>query len=302
MPEPITIFRGATGLNTVADPVRIPFNAESALSDLGVAVNIEIDQSNRVSRRKGYEKQQTGNFHSLFCDTSECLVISGSSMYSVGTDYSLATVTTITGSIHMAYAQYGKSIYYNNPQNLGKITEGIYAAWEKGTYWGPDTNRQFFGPIKGTHIAILSGRMFISDGSTVWWSELYNFDLFDLANNHVSVDSDIIMLKSVDGGMYVSSKAQTYFFEGKNPAEWKSRAVTNYPAIEWSEAIHYVEGLEIGLQSPGLCAIWASPEGAILGTPTGMTLNLNKDKIIYPETPAKGAGCLVGYNYLHRMV
>jgi len=50
--KPITIFTGATGLNTVMDPVRIPAQ-KSELSDLQVAVNVTIDQSFRTSRRAG---------------------------------------------------------------------------------------------------------------------------------------------------------------------------------------------------------------------------------------------------------
>ena len=299
--KPITIFTGATGLNTVTDPVRIP-QQKSGLSDLQVAVNITIDQSLRVSRRKGVTQLQPGAYHSLFCDGGDCFVIKNSSLYQVAADGSLTGIRSgLTVDQRMDFTQVGYRTYYNNGFQFGWLQGGISNVWAKGTYVGPDTNRVFSGPIVGNHLATFFGRMLISQENVLWWSEPYDFGLFNKAESFVQFNTKILMVKPVSGGCFISTEKKTYFLEGPNPKAWIMKQVANYPAVEWSDAIDYVEGIEVGMQSPGLCALWASQEGAVIGTSTGQMINLNKEKIIYPENAKDGFGCLIGYNFIHGM-
>ena len=69
MADPIVIFKGTTGLNTVNDPVRLPEG------DVAEIVNMRIDQSGHPSRRPSFELIQSGNFHSLFAYNNDCYVM-----------------------------------------------------------------------------------------------------------------------------------------------------------------------------------------------------------------------------------
>jgi hypothetical protein len=113
-------------------------------------------------------------------------------------------------------------------------------------------------------------------------------------------DSDIRMVRSVGSGLFVSSMTKTYFLTGLLPSEFSMKEVASFPAVEWSDARDSVDGGDIGF-NPGLCLLWASPEGAILGTPDGMVINLTKKNIIYPENVNSGFGALVGYEFIHGM-
>lgn len=299
MTKPITIFTGASGLNTVDDPTRLPF--KSGVSDLGVAVNVTIDQTRQVDRRPGQTLIASGSFHSLFADGDVCFVAKGGSLYSVASDLSLTGVRSGMSGARIGYCQAGARTYYSNGQENGFIEDSVSWPWTVGKYHGPDTNRNFVAAPVGTHLAFSAGRIFIATNNVLVWSELYRHDLFDLARSFVQFNTDIRMVKPVGAGLFVSTQRRTYFLMGQNPAEFKSICVANYPAIEWSDACEYVEGLEVGLQEPGLCAVWASPEGAILGTSTGQIFNLNKNKINYPSNARKGFGCMVGYQFLHAM-
>ena len=144
--------------------------------------------------------------------------------------------------------------------------------------------------------------MFIAKGPAVWWSEYLGPHLYNLAKNYWKLASDCLMVKRVADGMFVSDESKTWFYKGKNPNKVEDIIkVADFPAFEWSEAIDYVEGLDIGLKEPGACAMWASPEGAILGTPSGMIVNMNKETIIYPERCGQGAGLIRGYNFIHTL-
>lgn len=297
--RPVTIFSEATGLNTVTDPVRIRFN--KGVTDLQVAANIKIDQSGRINRRPGTTLLQAGAYHSLFCDGGDCFVVGGDSLYQVASDGSISSIRSgLNPGARMAFETVGARTYYSNGFQFGWIMGGISNAWEKGTYSGPDTTRFFSGPMPGHHLSSGYGRMLIAEDNVIWWSELYDYGLFDRAGSFAQFNTKILMVKAVTAGWFVSTEKNTYFLAGVNPKEWNLIKVASFPAVEWTVAIDYVEGGDLGLE-PGLYALWASHEGAILGTPGGSIQNLNKSKIVYKECGKAGFGCLMGYDFIHGM-
>jgi hypothetical protein len=295
--KPITIFQGSSGLNIVDDPVRIE-QTRGGRVDLQVAVNVFIDQSGRVLSRRGTSLLQSGSYHSLFCDGGDCFVIQGDTMYRVAEDGSLSSIKTGLHESRMSYAQAGDRTYYANGFDRGIIYQGAHEDWTAGTYVGPDTHRQFTGPVTGNHLAVYFGRMLIAVENVLWWSEPYNFGLYDPAASFVQFHTKIRMMKPVDGGLYLSTEKKTYFLAGRSPLAWVSRTVCGYPAIDWAVSGNYMDGADLGLD-PGQYAVWASREGAILGSPDGAVRNLNKRKIIYPEEARTGFGELIGTNFIH---
>ncbi len=300
--EPITIFKGTTGLNTVLDPVRIPI-AENGINDVAEMVNLRIDESGRLSKRVGLNLLEAGDFHSLYCDNGDCFVAknrtSDTAIYQIAAD---GTTTGVRSGLQLgeriAFKQYIDKTYYTNGYETGIIAGGVSGLWEVGSYHGVTTDRSFDIPSKITHLEVHNGRMYASDNNTLWWSEPFRFDLFDMARSFIMYGSKIRMVRQVAGGLYVSTERNTYFISGGKPDEFQQRKVASFPAVEWSAAIEYVDGGDLGFD-PGLCALWASPEGAILGAPNGQIVNLTKAKIIYPEDVKTGFGCLMGYNFIH---
>lgn len=293
MREAITIFKSTTGLNIVDDPVRL------SETDLQVAVNMSVDPSGRPKSRARVRSIQTGVYHSLFCDKGDCFVVSSDTLYQVAADGSLTVVRSGLTPSHMAFSQVGDRTYYTNGHELGYILNGTHNDWLAGTYVGPETHRQFNGPLAGHHLTEFFGRMIISNENALYWSEPYNFGLFNLAASFVQFYTKIIMLKSIDAGLFVSTEKNTYFLTGPDPAKWTKRHVANYPVIEHTCAIDYFNAVDLGFDQPGRCAVWASPEGAIMGLPDGSVVNLNKRKIIYPEAARTGFGGIFGYNFIH---
>lgn len=297
----ITIFRGATGLNTVEDPVRID-RQKNGLTDLQVAVNVSIDQSRRVNRRAGVSLLQSGSYHSLFCDGGDCFVVSDTTLYQVAADGSLSTVTTLTKNNRVGFAQSGERTYYANGVDKGYISGGENNSWVKGTYTGPGTNRQFSAPPAGHHLAVWGNRMLISQDNALWWSEPYNFNLYNLAESFVQFHSHIRMIHPVDAGIFVSTEKRTVFLrglEGVNPKKLALESRLPYPAIEWSDASRLIDAADVGFQEGGLGVMWASPKGAVFGSSSGGTYNLNRDKVVYPDNATTGFGCMRGFNFIH---
>ncbi len=295
--RPFNIFSGATGLNIVEDPVRIA-QTKDGKSDLQVAVNITIDQSYRPKTRDGVEKKLDGSFHSLFSNGNVCYVVKGESLFEVAADFTLTGIRSgLTLDARMAYASVGDRTYYTNGTELGYIKDTISNVWGIGTYAGVDTNRVFSAPMAGQHLAEFLGRMFISEGNVLWWSEPFNFGLFNKGESFVQFHTKIRMIKAVSSGLFISTEKSMYFMQYQD-RQFTCNKVAAYPAVEWSDASELVDGYEVGFKTGGLCAVWASPEGVIVGSPEGFIYNTNKNKVIYPEGKT-GFGCIKGYNYIH---
>ncbi len=305
--KPVTLYKGSTGLNTVDDPVRIPFDPQTGIGGLAEAVNVSITRSGRIGRRKGYEKKKSGDFHSLFSDGFDAYVVENraddSAIYQIGTDYSLRGIRSgLTMGRRVSWCRHPKGrFYYSNGSENGYIWGGKSFPWEKGEYVGPDTSREFFGPPAGSHLEYAFGRMFIAEDNVVWWSEPYREDLYDKARNFWQFETCVRMIKRVRDGMFVSDEKGIYFMAGTNPAEAAQVWLTPYPALEWSDCPEYIDGQDIGIESGGPCALWVSTEGLCLGLPTGQLLNLNRSQVVYPENITQGASLLRGMNLIHTM-
>ncbi len=295
----LPLLEGCSGLNTVVDPVRLPYSRKTGISDLGVAVDVKIDETGRIGRVDGFSSLESGGFHSLFCDAGDCFVGKTTALYQVTTSLTTTGVRSGLSGDRIAYTQDADKTYYSNGSQNGVIEGGISSSWAKDENLGPDTSKYLTAAPVGHHLAVAFSRMFVTQDDVLWWSEVFRYGLFNQSVNFVRFPSKILMVKPVDSGLFISDRKKTYFLNGTNPHGFGQRTVATYPAYEWSDAIDYVDGLEIGLDSPGLCALWSSPEGAIVGTASGQLININKSKIIYPEDGQVGASLIRGYDFIH---
>ena len=300
MAKPITIFKGTSGLNTVDDPARIQ-PSKSSLVDVTEIINMTIDRSGRPIVRAGLTTLQSGNFHSLFCDHGDCFVCQDNAIYAVANNSLTGVRSNLTIGAKVDYAQSGDYTYYLNGYELGRIKDKVSYVWSKGTYTGPATTRELSGPPMGKHVEILSGRIFVSVANVLYWSELFNFDIFDQAKCFVQFNSEVLFIQSVDTGLFVSTRNNVYFLAPTQDGGFAPIIATPYPGIEWSNAKSNISPKELDIGIPGRVVAWNSPEGAILGLSDGNVINLNKNKIIYPENVSAGFGGFMGYHFIHGM-
>lgn len=302
MGNPITIFRGSMGLNTKTDPHRIPFNPETGLQDLAVAVNVDHDRTGRISRRKGFSQTIVQvPCHSLWSEGGTCLFVSGSTMYLLGKDYLRRAVTTVTPSAQVSYTLIDNRVYWVNGYEKGFIENGVNYDWVRGDYVGPETTRQFFDPPVGHIVCYWNGHIWIAEGPVIWFSDTYDLNAFELEHGVLPFESRIAMLHPVKDGIYISDQHITYFADGPNPDEMNLRPVTDYPAIEGTDVTldmrKFGDGTfpGTGVISPGV--IWTSPQGIVVGAYNGMILNLTSQKIKYPSA-LRGAGICFDDRYI----
>jgi len=295
----IKLFSGTTGWNNIADPTRLKIDFETGIVELAEALDVDIDDNGRISRRLGQVRIATGSYHSIFYEGVDCFVVielaSEAAIYKVNTDNTLVGVRSgLTQGLRMGWCQTKLGLYYSNGVQSGRIVAGVSYTWVATTYVGPPTTRTFGTPPLGTRLALFATSMCVVNGSIVNYSEPLGYGLFDNARSRLRFGSDVKMFKPIDGGVWASDSKRTYFLEGSNIKELIRHPRLECPAHEYSEAIGYINGADFGLSPDvGECAAWSCNDGLCIGTPQGQLIVVTKDKLNY-QAGTRGASVILG--------
>lgn len=148
-------------------------------------------------------------------------------------------------------------------------------------------NTQFGRPVPVGHmVAWYRGRMLMAQGSVIWYSLPYRYEMFMLRKAFLPFEADINLLAPVEDGVFVGAD-KTYFLQGLAPETFQSRVVAGYPAIPGTLA--YEQGDYLGDGVAGRAAYWASPRGHCVGTNGGSFKNITESRFSYP-IGQRGAG------------
>jgi hypothetical protein len=298
--NPLTIFSGSDGLNVKVDPVRLPFSKETGVQDLAVAYNVDHDSTGRVSRRKGFAATvRTENIHSLWCDGGPAFFVTGTSLCLLNADYTYKVLRSVTSGARMRYLQVGGRTYYTNGHEQGYIENQADQAWQvPSEVYGPDTDRVFSDPPLGSRLAIYNAHIFVVQGDVVWHSEPFGYNLFDLARNFLSFESEVRMFRPVRNGIFASSSHSTYFLRGNVPRDLNLEKVADFPAI--SDTDTEIDAARVGggeYMGMGISAMWTGTEGICLGISDGRFINLTRRKLDFPSA-VRGSGLALDDRYL----
>ena len=271
------VLQSSKGLDNRHDPVTL---CREGVCYLAAAYNVDVER--RVCRRKGYRKVVDLPGHSPYPYFGGCLFVSNGRLMLLSPDYSYAVLRTGLHDSAMSYATVFNRVYYSNGYENGYVENAESHPWEVGEYVGPDTTRVFSNPPIGHILCLWNGRMFIAEGSTLWYSEPFAYHAYDLSRNFVPFSSRIRMVIGVADGMFVSDEHMTYALVGSSPEDWFVRKVADYPAVEGT-ALH-VESSRIGDGSlpPGMHAMWMSARGICLGGLNGYFRNLTEEHVKCP--------------------
>jgi len=291
-----TIYTGTTGINNKVDSARLVFDPKTGVTELAEAVNCDIDDTGRISRRYGQVHISADAFDDAFCDKGDCFVVknrtSDSAIYQLSAD--LVTLTGVRSGLskgaRVSFVQVGDQTYYTNGYQNGVIEGGSSSPWPT-LLAGATTTREFYQAPTGTKLAWFDGHMLIVKDNVVWITERYEYGKVRMAKSFWQMGTNITMIKSVAGGIWISDQGETGFVSGEGHiADLGYLKKSSFPAHEWSENIELVDLSKSLLEIPGLSAVWSSDEGLCIGTETGQLIVSTKDKLVYP---AGGSGATV---------
>jgi len=301
------LLSATTGLNTKVDPVRLGYNPETGVQDLAVAYNVDVDDTGRVSRRKGFTSQVSADCHSVFCDGGACLYVTGDALTLLRTDYTTKALRNVQVGARMRYAQVDDEVYYCNGVQTGRVADEVSMSWVMAdTKYGPGTKREYSDPPVGTDVAFHAGRMWVAEGDTIWYSEPLGFNYFDLAGCYFKFNSQVRMIRPVKEGLFVSDEVATYFFRGiGDPKEYYKIKVANYPVVQYSDVKFFgklviFQGGEfiIDVSFGDLSALWMAEQGVCYGGYDGTFKNLTEEKIEKFPPALTGAGLFYKGSYI----
>jgi hypothetical protein len=123
--EGLFAFSGFRGLRN-----NVPEDAFSS-EDLSVALNIDVDDSLAIARRKGYSAPVTTSVdRDLWASGAVCLGVGSNALKLVNSDYSLVTLRSgLTASRALSYAPAGDRVFYANGAELGCVQNGASRTW-----------------------------------------------------------------------------------------------------------------------------------------------------------------------------
>lgn len=303
----VVVFKGSTGLNNLIDPVRIAYDEQSGISDLAEAYNVDIDDSGRISRRKGYVvTARTESIHSLWAEREYCLYVSGNSLYRLNPDYSYTGLRTgVSIGAIMDYAYVNRKVYYCNGFENGYVDDNVSYPWVKpSSYVGQPDYRDFSDMPVGHLVCYYNGRMFVARDDVVYYSEPFNYGACDLARNYFLFSSRIKALRAVSDGLFVSDGYGIYSLQFTQPYDAKQTLVYDCPIIEGSA----INGDVTTLQLPatvlpdwsivqGKVMLCATNNGICVGLNNGVFRNLTQDRIVFP-TANKATAALKDNTYI----
>lgn len=300
----VTLFHGTAGLNARVDQARANYDPRRGVIDLTQAVNVQVDDSLALSRRKGFSLLQAGEFHSLYCASGHCLVIqehaATAALYRVNPDLSLTGVRSgLTRGRRMAFHAVNGQIYYSNGVENGIYAEasGASAPWAKGETIGIRRDVETYDPPPARHIATLGLNMILADAvnrSVLWVSSDAGFSAFNLDDGHVDLSYPVTMLKAVRDGLWVGTTVETLFLAGMVPDEWMVTRRLPYGAKEFAASHELVSASRMGIQEyQGEGFFWLSDRGVCWSGPTGQVLEMGHNAIDRREFAGASGACLV---------
>lgn len=98
--------------------------------DLAIADNCQLDATGKLSRRAGRTLKLSGNFHALWSDGTQTLVVQDSNLLRINADYTTTLLRSgLTAGLRMAYSAINGQVYYSNGLQTGVIENGASRSW-----------------------------------------------------------------------------------------------------------------------------------------------------------------------------
>ena len=291
--NPTTIFKKSTGLNVGVSPGSLDYDFENGISQLQVAVNVDINDSGYVCLTNGgYTQLESGEFYSLWQDEQACFVCKNNFLYKVNNDLTLKELKNDLSGNWVYFCQVGKETYFSDSVVMGRIIGEEVFPWLNTTYKSP-SDRDIIPVKPGKNLTFSAGRILFTIGNVLFWTELHLLGVFSPAHNNIVFESDINVIAKVENGLFVSTDNKTWFLQGTDPHSFKQTLMPVGPAIHnHSVAMQTRDGFQLGLNQPGQCIFFTTDYGAAIGTPGGEIIIMNENTVMYPD-------CKTGATVLH---
>lgn len=183
---------------------------------------------------------------------------------------------------------------------VAKVPNGTTTHAVTSNFGGPALTTQFAGPPPaGSMVRYFNGNMFVVVGSTAFYSDPYNLELFRPSDSYMQFPGQVALFESVNDGLYVATAdmrgedgktaGRTWYLAGARPDQMKNRTIFDYGAVPGSGArtmasyFNTTAGDAGGAIDPGAPAVvWSSRNGICVGFDGGLARNLTEERFELP--------------------
>jgi hypothetical protein len=258
------------GLNNIDDPSTL------TLADLVVLRNTDVDDRKRLRRRRGRASLVSGNFHSLWSDGIDCLVVKDTSLYSVDQLWNLTLLRESVGQARMSYVKVNGTIFYSNGLVIGAVKNRADLSIPPLSGSAPSYKAALFPARLLEH---LGARLYLANGNVVWYTDALDYYKIDRKQNFYLFESDVRMMRSVGTGLYVSDSENVWWIEGLSPKKSQIKKVGDSPAVMYSDTS--IDASLIKAEMQGHAAVWTG-DGIHIGLPDGSVVNVVQGRYEVP--------------------
>ena len=269
-------IHGFSGINNVADPARMP--PSKGIMPLREAVNVDIDDSGMISRGKGFERIQVGDFHSLWpsSDGSFALCVNSGALKKLTLVYGGLVVTLICPDLdpmaRMQYVETDDRIFMTNGSFIGYFRED-------SLHDLADPDQTFKTRMPPGHlIEFYNNQLYVAVDRLIFYSDALAWQRTDLRKNVIPFLGRLRMIQAVKDGLWVSDDHGIYFLAGGTAKELAKIDKTDQPVF--AGGFQKIDGEMMGTKEPisGEWVLMMNADGIFLGGPEGVFFNLTKNK------------------------
>jgi hypothetical protein len=304
---PIIDFRQCSGIENRPDAIRqilVPstnISLKDNIYPLVDAVDVDIDDSQMVRKRLGKTKVYTGtNLHSLCHVSGVTYFIEGSTLKRFTTNYSTATVATLSTTERMRYVIIANKAYCTNGVDIGTLDHSGFTAFNPYlTTTIKLTNAYKEKMPAGQLIAYHKNRLYVARGSKVYISDPANHQVYDVRDGFLNFSGYVTLMCPIEDGMWIAD-GRTYWVNGLSPDTFTSTLVANYNAILGSAITVNQDSVE-GKEKTRV-AYWFSEKGICRGASGGDFKNLTMNKYNLLNIPKIYSAVFKNANYSSQIV
>lgn len=136
-------------------------------------------------------------------------------------------------------------------------------------------------PTGNGPIAYMSGRILIADGSTLWATNPYQYELVDMIGGYKVLESEIAFLASVSAGVFIGTQTGVFFMAGEFDSARLTRLSTHRAPKQNPQNIEMADVLKGDIQGVGV--LFVTDGGVCVGTSDGQVINLTSKIFEFPK-------------------
>jgi hypothetical protein len=269
------------GLNNIIDPYNLPIDT----GFLPIATNVDIDNSNSIQRRSGFDTViTTTNSHSGWSNNDRAFYVEDTYLKECISNDDIRIIDVLTQpKRRMWYCQCNDVVAYSN---------GVDFGFSGGNFSQKRTYSPFFkeNTKLGICLEFYNGRLYHAINNTIFCTDVFDLEHSDIRFKRVlTVRSSITMIRMVEDGLYVGSEDQVHFLRGNDIQEggFDLEIVTDYGCILGTD-ISTTSDFFPEAKAKGLVIVWTSPRGICTGSNSGGFINHSYNIVSIPEATS---GC-----------